>query len=368
MRAVIGHLIDGRRRDAGSAFEAPTADGARSYARAGDRDVDAALASLVPGRPPAERILDEAVRLVAEDDVWREDLAAALLGDRVAELPERLGRVRSHRRQSGHLGTPSVTLLAAHWTDGAGELGRRLLGALASGAAVLLASDTRLPEAADVWVDALLDAGLDERRVALLHGCDARRVARHPAAPARARIMVDDSEAADAVRALVGERRWALDWPRARARRAGEHGCRTPREAFASAFGADTLGGLLPGRTGVLDVAEHDHARWIDALVPLVDRALAAAKEHPRGEPVPPVDAALRRRFEGAVRRLLEQGATPVALGERRGEAAFAPTLFVNGEPWMETVKVLPCVPVLVVRRRDEPADGSSGASRTIAG
>lgn len=355
MRGVIGHVIDGRRTDGASAFEAPTADGARSYARAGSRDVDRALDALRPGRPPADGVLREAARLVDSDDVWREDLAAALLGDPDAELPDRLGAIREVARQSGHLGTATVTLLAAHWTDGAGELGRRLLGALASGAAVLLLSDERLPEAADVWVDALLDAGLDPRRLALLHGCDPRVVAQHDAAPARARITLDDDGAAASLRALVGERRWALDRPRGRARRAGERGCATPAEAFDSAFGPQALGGLLPGRTTVLEVPEREHARWVDNLVPLADRALTAAGKTRRGEPVPPVDPGLRRRFDEAVRRLLEQGATPVALGERRGEAAFAPALFVNGEPWMETVKDLPCVPVLVVRRCDDP-------------
>lgn len=351
---MIGHLIDGRRVEGESAFEAPGPEGVHAWARASERDAARALAALEPGAPPSERLLIEAAGLVADDAAWSEVIAGTLLGDPAAALPERLGTVPAVRRQSGHRGSPTVTLLGAHWTDGAGELGRRLLGALASGAAVLVLSDQRLPDAADVWADALLDAGLPERRLALLHGADPRAVARLAGAPERARITVDDPDAAAAVRAAAGERRWALDWPRGRARRAGEAGCETPRAAVRSAFGRETLGGLLPGRTTVLEVPEREHAGWVEALVPEVDRLLERGGR--RREPIPPIDTALRRRFEAAVRRLLEQGATPVAMAERRGEAAFAPALFVNGEPWMEPVKELPCLPLLVVRRVPDEA------------
>jgi hypothetical protein len=357
MRGVIGHLIEGRRAEGRSSFEAPVAGGGRSYARATAADFQRALASLEHGPPPAESTLAEAAHLVDDDLAWVDDVAAAL---RVAsaDLPERIAKVVPVPRASGHRGTPTTILLAAHWTDGVGELGRRLLGALGSGAAVLLLSDRRLPEAADVWADALLDAGLPPGRLALLHGAEVGELASRADAPDRARLTVDDERAAAALRALVGERRWAFDWPQGRVRRAGSAGIETPRRAFESAFDLRAaLGGLVPGRTTVLEVLEADHATWVDALVPLADEALRAAASSARREPVPPPDAALRRTFEDAVSRLVEQGATPVALAEHRGQPVFAPSVFVNGESWMEPVKSLPCVPVLVVRRvSDEPA------------
>ncbi|WP_419185859.1 hypothetical protein [Rohdeia mirabilis] len=354
---MIGHLIDGRRVEGRSSFEAPVAGGGRSYARATAADFQRALAALEHGRPPAESLLAEAAHLVEDDLAWVDDVAAAL-GIPAEDLPERIAKVVPVPPGSGHRGSPTTMLLAAHWTDGVGELGRRLLGALASGAAVLLLSDRRLPEAADVWADALLDAGLPPGRLSLLHGAELGDLASRADAPDRARLTVDDERAAVELRAAVGERRWAFDWPQGRVRRAGSSGLETPRRAFESAFGARAaLGGLLPGRTTVLEVLEAEHAGWVDALVPLVDAALRAASGGARREPVPSPDAALRRTFADAVSRLVEQGATPVALAEHRGQPVFAPSLFVNGESWMEPVKQLPCVPVLVVRRvSDEPA------------
>lgn len=354
---MIGHLIDGRRVEGRSSFEAPVAAGGRSYARATATDVQRALAALEHGPPPTERVLEEAAHLVDDDLAWVEDVAAAL---RVAsaDLPERIAKVVPVPRQSGHRGTPTTMVLVAHWTDGVGELGRRLLGALASGAAVLLFSDRRLPEAADVWADALLDAGLPPGRLSLLHGADLGAFAGRADAPDRARLTVDDEATAAALRESVGERRWAFEWPQGRVRRAGTAGVETPRLAFESAFGLHAAcGGLLPGRTTVLEVLDADHAAWVDALVPLADDALRAAASASRREPVPPLDTALRRTFEDAVSRLVEQGATPVALAEHRGQPVFAPSVFVNGESWMEPVKSLPCVPILIVRRvTAEPA------------
>jgi len=348
--AVIQHLVDGARVPGGPGFEVRVAGGTRTYARARRVDVEQALAALEPGEPPSARVFERALELLAADELWRADFSAAL-DAAPADLPARLVDLERARPRREPSAAASTLALVAHWTDGVGELGRRLCAPLASGGAVLLCSDRRVPDAADVWCDALLDAGLPPRRIALLHGLSPADLAACAAPPARARIVVDDAEEAARLRGASSELRWAVDWPRGRALALGSDECPDVPTALDLAFGARTaLGGQLDGRLAVLEVPERRHAAAVAELAASIEglatRLVTGARPLPRA-----VDRDMERRFELGLQRLLEQGATPVVVAERHGDPLFGPALFVNGEPWMEAVKAPACVPILVVRR-----------------
>jgi hypothetical protein len=348
--AVIQHLVDGARVPGGPGFEVRVAGGTRTYARARRVDLEQALAALEPGEPPPARVFERALELLSADELWRADLSAAL-DAAPADLPTRLVDLERARPRREPSAGASTLALVAHWTDGVGELGRRLCAPLASGGAVLVCSDRRVPDAADVWCDALLDAGLPPRRIALLHGLSPTDLATCAAPPARARIMVDDAEEAGRLRSASADLRWAVDWPRGRALALGSAECPDPATAIDLAFGTRAaLGGQMDGRLAVLEVPERRHAATVRELEAAVLEL--ARRTTDRARPVPrAVDRDMERRFELGLQRLLEQGATPVVVAERHGDPLFGPALFVNGEPWMEAVKAPMCAPILVVRR-----------------
>ncbi|MEZ5980201.1 MAG: aldehyde dehydrogenase family protein [Planctomycetota bacterium] len=343
---MIGHLLDGERRNGRGGFDVPAPSGGTlRFARATDADLDAALASLEPATRPEgflREVLEDAIDDLGDDPLHEDELAAALSVPR-ASLPPRfvdLDRVldaRSRRRP------PRRVALAAHWTDGVAELLRRLAGPLLDGSAILLASDVRCPGAADAVAEVLLDAGLPAGRLALLHGLEHRALIERSSGLDRVRMTVDDAAAARALRPSAGERRIALDWPTGAVRRAGSDGAGDPAAAYASAFGArEAFGGQLPGRTAVLEIPVRDHAAWVRALVDLVDRGDATA---------PPVDREAERRFQALLRATLDQGATLVAARQERGQVVFGPALAVNAELRMDAVREPSCVPLLCVRR-----------------
>jgi acyl-CoA reductase-like NAD-dependent aldehyde dehydrogenase len=347
---VILHLVDGVRVSGGPPFEVRVAGGTRRYSRARAADLERALAALESGAPPPARVFERARELVERDEGWRVDLAAALDVEE-HELPPRLAAIERSERRREMRANPAVVALVAHWSDGVGELGRKLCAPLAAGAAVLLCSDPRVPDAADVWCDALLDAGLPRERLALLHGLDTGELVRCAHAPARARIVVDDAIAAKALEGTDGARRWAVDWPQGTVLAAGGPGQPSPSEALDLAFGvASALGGQLDGRVGVIDVPARRHAAFVQELArpleALAARLAAGARLHPRA-----IDRAMEQRHAAALQTLLEQGAAPIVVAERHGEPLFAPALFVNGEDFMAAVQSPPCVPLLVVRR-----------------
>ena len=347
---MILHLVDGVRVAGGPPFEVRVAGGTRRYARARAADLERALAALESGAPPPARVFERARELVDRDEGWRLDLAATLDVDE-HELPARLARIERAELRRETRANPSVVALVAHWSDGVGELGRKLCVPLAAGAAVLVCSDPRVPDAADVWCDALLDAGLPRERLALLHGLDTTELVRCASAPARARIVVDDAAAAKALESTDSARRWAVDWPCGTVLAAGGPGQPGPEEVLDLAFGVHAaLGGQLDGRVGVVDVPARRHAAFVDDLArpleELAARLAAGERRRPRA-----IDRAMEQRHAAVLQTLLEQGAAPVVVAERHGEPLFAPALFVNGEDFMGAVQSPPCVPLLVVRR-----------------
>lgn len=325
----------------------------------------AALAGLVSapaawgGLDPAERRrrLARAAQVFAEADLRP---AARRLGLDPAELQAHRGPLEVPEPQ-GEAGAArgGVALCAPAWSELFCGTWHAVAGELATGRAVLLAADPRLPHVANALVLALLEAGIPGEALALAHGAGEAALEAACADPAVVRLRA--SGAAPRIARLR--------------RAAAQAGCETSLsvpaaaglelapEADLAAAAADvverafgrvrSLFGQLAGQVARVFVPERRFAPFTALLLSALEES------EPARRPLPLIDDETVLAARAAWARGLDEGATLIfggraPAGAAAGARLVLPTVFTNVELDMELPHRREPLPVLsLVRARD---------------
>jgi len=278
---------------------------------------------------------------------WREDLE------------------RGWRHRSWRPSPAGVVLVRAHWTEGVADLFGRVGTALIEGASVLVVSDERLPQAADLVVEAWSRRSVEPGALAVLHGVrdeGCRELAEREACR-RVEVVGTDRELAS----WLQEPREAQPRLRTREVKSGEIRLaadddveRCAAGIVARAFGrVQTLGGQLPGALARVHCDERIFSRLTECLLEVLEGEESV-------ELPPCIDRAAAADHHKACMRGLDQGATLIVGSEELGAPVggssdrprVAPAVLTNVEPEMEVARWRRPTPVLSLIRT--PRNGPS--------
>lgn len=266
-----------------------------------------------------------------------------------------------------------VGLFGAHWSDGAGRLLGRSVGALAAGAALVLVADPLLPEGAEALARAAAESGLPAGLVNVLFD-DGRAVLEALLGDARVGFArLAGAEPRLAALARTARPGLALSLRPALAASRALPDELDPAEAAAgvvetSLSRSGTLSGQLPGRHGRVLCPRRHFSRFSEEL-------LAALERHPDvRRPVPLLETDALEALQEAWFLGLDEGATPLSGGPPwfvdaggasdmggggpgrdrggvRGALRVRPVIFTNVDPKTRSGRFRRCVPVLGLMR-----------------
>ncbi|MCK6446916.1 MAG: aldehyde dehydrogenase family protein [Planctomycetes bacterium] len=397
--AICGHWIGGAWRASTGDIDFTTRHAARRWPRGNAQDalvaLDSAASALAKWTASARRERIAALRrllgALESDGTLVESFRAAFACDD-DEARSWCERELFAARQALEIVADDVAerrelvVCGAHWSDGVGRLLARVIGALASGATLAVASDGLFPDGAaalaraaqaselppgvmNILFDdgrAVLDAWLGDPRVdrARLAGTETRLAAL--ARAARPGLVLALKPAVSTSLALPD----ACD----------------PREAAAAAVETSfsrsgTLSGQLPGRHGRVLCPKRHFSRFCEELLAALDRHPDVARPLPLFEP----DAL--ESLEEAWFLGLDEGATPLAGGppwfvpqegdrgggpggdRRSGRRALGvrPVVFTHVDPKSRSGRFRRAVPVLWLMRVPDARAGEELARRLDA-
>lgn len=333
----------------------------------GDReacDLASALDALDPGATPpsfGERLgLLRAAAGIFEQDRAGLEAIATRLGLGPADLGAHLGVVDAFDGASGGFEYAfareerGVAICAPDWREFLCGGFVRVATELVRGLRVVLCCDERFPEIARALRRCLLEAGFSESTIVLHNG--ARRE--------MLRTMLLDERvgalsASGTVERVVELRRLCngLELTRESLRtiRSAAFEVTSEMDVEASArsvallaFGANTMGGQLPGQVARAFVAQNIYSPFVEALLGCMD-SIGELRDT-----VPLIDRGAVRRTQKAWTQGLDEGATMIRGGEedmKDDELRLPPTVFCNVEPHMLAARRQEPLPILCLLR-----------------
>lgn len=368
------HWWGGRSRAEGVEFTPASPRGcsrAWAYPRAGEAECEAAWSALEAATVPwSELELRERARILraaARELEGLRDEATSLaeyLGLSRTEWREFRAEWREHverswRHRSWNPAPAGIAVVRAHWTEGVADLFARIGTALVEGAAVLVASDERLPQAAELAAEAWSRRSVEPGALAVLHGVHdddlaelARRAACH-----RLDVVGTDREL----------ERWAAERASSAGAQVHAHEVRSAEIRVAAdddvplraagiaarAFGrVETLGGQLGGSLARVHCDERVFSRFTECLLEVLE--VEEAVELP-----PCIDREAGDDHRSACTRGLDQGATLIVGSEELGAPVggsserprVAPAVLTNVLPDMDVARWRRPTPVLSLIR-----------------
>lgn len=327
-------------------------------------DLASALAALDPGATPppfGERLeLLRAAAGILEQDRAGLEAIAARLGLGPADLGAHLGVVDAFEGASGGFEYAfareerGVAICAPDWRELLCGGFVRVATELVRGLRVVLCCDERFPEIAWALRRCLVEAGFSESTIALHHGAR-QEVLRTVLLDERVRVLSASGTAERVIelRRLCNGRVLARESLRTIRSAAFEVTSDMDVEANArsvalQAFGANTMGGQLPGQVARAFVAQKIYSPFVEALLECMD-SIGELRDT-----VPLIDREAARRTQKAWTQGLDEGATMISGGQEQmkgDELRLPPTVFCNVESHMCAARRQEPLPILCLLR-----------------